>query len=51
MVDKSKDVILKCPDGTNKLHRITEVSACACRSCGDAAAAPPVKDKTPVPSQ
>ena len=45
MIDKSKDVILKCPDGTNKRHRITEVSACACRSCGNVAAAPPVKDK------
>ena len=44
MIDASKDIILKCPDGTNKLHRITEVSACECRSCGNAAAAPPVKD-------
>ena len=50
MIDASKDIILKCPDGTNKLHRITEVSACECRSCGNAAAAPPAKDKT-VPSQ
>ncbi|CAB4031099.1 Hypothetical predicted protein, partial [Paramuricea clavata] len=45
MIDASKDVILKCPDGTNQLHRITEVSACACRSCGNAAASPPVKEK------
>ena len=44
MIDASKDVILKCPDGTNMLHRITEVSACACRSCGNVPASPPFKE-------
>ncbi|XP_028390925.1 uncharacterized protein LOC114515803 isoform X2 [Dendronephthya gigantea] len=41
----SKDVILKCPNDTTKRHRITVPAACACRSCGNTAAAPPIENK------
>ena len=40
---KSKDINLKCQDGSTTFHRITEAAACECRSCGNSAAAPPVE--------